>query len=90
MANEVRQPFRGSFPILTAISGYGYISIEKFVDAARDVNAGIAAPGDFDKQGLPTIRNTIVTTAIIHAGRISLDEKRPVFIKSVGDSWEFE
>jgi D-galacturonate reductase len=64
--------------------GYGYISIEKFVDAARSVNAGIAQPSDFDAQGLPTITNTVLTTAILNAGRISLDEKRPVGI-SQGD-----
>jgi D-galacturonate reductase len=60
--------------------GYGYISIEKFVDAARSVNAGIAHPSNFDNQGLPTITNTVLTTTILNAGRISLDEKRPVGI----------
>jgi len=67
--------------------GYGYISIEKFVDAARSVNAGIAQPSDFDVQGLATITNTILTTAILNAGRISLDEKRPVGITKDGDKW---
>ncbi|KAF7306669.1 GFO-IDH-MocA domain-containing protein [Mycena indigotica] len=61
--------------------GYGYISIEKFIDAARSVNAGSATPADFDAHGLPTIANTVLTTAILNAGRISLDEKRAVFIK---------
>ncbi|KZT21640.1 D-galacturonic acid reductase [Neolentinus lepideus HHB14362 ss-1] len=68
--------------------GYGYVSIEKFVDAARSVNAGVSAAADFDAHGLPTIANTIETTAILHAGRISLDEKRPVFIKT-SSSGEF-
>ncbi|KAI0304830.1 D-galacturonic acid reductase [Russula brevipes] len=67
--------------------GYGYISIEKFVDAARSVNAGIAQPGDFDLQGLPTITNTVLTTAILNAGRISLDEQRPVGITKAGGKW---
>ena len=67
--------------------GYGYISIEKFIDAARSVNAGANKPGDFDKHGLPTIANTVLTTAILHAGRKSLDEKRPVEIKLEGDQW---
>jgi D-galacturonate reductase len=67
--------------------GYGYISIEKFVDAARNVNAGIAQPSDFDAQGLPTITNTVLTTAILNAGRISLDEKRPVGISKDGGKW---
>ncbi|KAG8749878.1 hypothetical protein FRC14_001027, partial [Serendipita sp. 396] len=70
--------------------GYGYISIEKFVDAAQEVNSGQAKAGDFDGQGFPTIKNTIITTAILHAGRVSLDEKRPVFIKEVNGKWVLE
>jgi D-galacturonate reductase len=70
--------------------GYGYISIEKFIDAARSVNAGEIAASEFDKHGLPTIRNTVLTTAILNAGRISLDEKRPVGIKKSGDQWILE
>lgn len=70
--------------------GYGYISIEKFVDAARQVNAGQAKPEEFDAHGLPTIQNTVLTTAILNAGRISLDEKRPVGIKLVENEWELE
>ena len=67
--------------------GYGYISIEKFVDAARSVNAGIAQPSDFDAQSFPTITNTVLTTAILNAGRISLDEERPVGITKDGEKW---
>ena len=67
--------------------GYGYISIEKFVDTARSVNAGTTQPGDFDAQDLPTITNTVLTTAILNAGRISLDEKRPVGISKDGGKW---
>ena len=70
--------------------GYGYISIEKFIDAARSVNAGLAKPSEFDAHGLPTIANTVLTTAILNAGRISLDEKRPVGIKQSGDEWILE
>ena len=70
--------------------GYGYVSIEKFVDAARSVNAGASQPGDFDAHGLPTLSNTILTTAILNAGRVSLDEKRAVFIKQQGDGWALE
>lgn len=69
--------------------GYGYISIEKFIDAAREVNAG-ESRDTFDKHGLPTIANTILTTAILNAGRISLDEKRAVYIKKDGDHWKLE
>ena len=67
--------------------GYGYISIEKFVDAARSVNGGTSEPSDYDKHGLPTIENTVLTTAILHAGRISLDERRAVYIKLSEDKW---
>ncbi|KAF4623022.1 hypothetical protein D9613_001951 [Agrocybe pediades] len=70
--------------------GYGYISIEKFIDAVRSVNAGLTQPEDYDKHGLPTIRNTVLTTAILNAGRISLDEKRPVGIKKDGEQWVLE
>jgi D-galacturonate reductase len=70
--------------------GYGYISIEKFVDAARHVNAGLAKPADYDGHGLPTIANTVLTTAILNAGRISLDEKRSVGIRMNGEQWILE
>ncbi|KZT06882.1 NAD-P-binding protein [Laetiporus sulphureus 93-53] len=70
--------------------GYGYISIEKFIDAARSVNAGTAKPADYDAYGLPTIANTVLTTAILNAGRISLDEKRPVDIKHSNGEWILE
>lgn len=70
--------------------GYGYISIEKFIDAARSVNAGLTKPEYYDQNGLPTIANTVLTTAILHAGRISLDEKRPVGIKQEGGQWVLE
>ena len=72
--------------------GYGYISIEKFIDAARQVNSGeVKNATAFDEQdGLPTIANTVLTTAILNAGRISLDEKRPVGIKSVDGKWVLE
>ena len=61
-------------------SGYGYVSMEKFVDGCRAVNAGTLTPGDLDKKGLPTLRNTIATTAILEAGRRSIDEGREVGI----------
>lgn len=70
--------------------GYGYISIEKFVDAARAVNAGTTQVAEYEAHGLPTLANTVLTTAILHAGRISLDEKRPVNIKEVDGKWQLE
>ena len=70
--------------------GYGYISIEKFIDAARSVNGKQSEPADYDATGLPTIANTVLTTAILNAGRMSLDEKRAVEIKQQGKTWILE
>jgi D-galacturonate reductase len=38
--------------------GYGYISIEKFIDAANKVNSGETKAELYDQYGLPTIQNT--------------------------------
>lgn len=65
-------------------SGYGYISFEKFIDAVREVNEGSASLEDIDRRGLPTLSNTVVTTAILEAGRRSLDEGRVVGVEVVG------
>jgi D-galacturonate reductase len=61
-------------------TGYGYISFEKFIDAVTALNEGRVTLDELDARALPTLRNTLRTTAILHAGRISLDEKRPVEI----------
>ena len=73
--------------------GYGYVSFEKFVDGCRLVNA--AGEGEkkevlakLDARGLPTLRNTIATTAILEAGRRALDERREVGIKEKDGVWE--
>ncbi|KAI5288739.1 hypothetical protein KEM54_004931 [Ascosphaera aggregata] len=69
-------------------TGYGYISFEKFIDAVTAVNEGKVTLDELDKRGLPTLRNTIATTAILQAGRVSLDEKKPVeIVKGEGDAW---
>ena len=59
---------------------YGYISFEKFVDAVAALKAGKVTLDDLDKRGLPTLKNTIATTAILEAGRRSLDEGKSVEI----------
>ncbi|KAK4143730.1 uncharacterized protein C8A04DRAFT_37154 [Dichotomopilus funicola] len=69
-------------------SGYGYVSFEKFVDGCRAVNAGELKPADLDAKGLPTLRNTIATTAILEAGRRSIDEGREVRIESKDGAWK--
>jgi hypothetical protein len=48
-------------------------SFEAFVDAVRDIKAGKATPEDFDG-ALATIGTTFLTTAILEAGRRSLDD----------------
>ncbi|ODM19324.1 hypothetical protein SI65_05942 [Aspergillus cristatus] len=68
-------------------TGYGYISFEKFIDAVTAVNEGQVTLDELDARPLPTLKNTIATTAILHAGRVSLDEKRPVEIVSEGGKW---
>ena len=54
-------------------TGYGYRSIEAFVDAVDAIRHGAAAPDDFAGR-LATVAGTVATTAIIEAGRRSLDE----------------
>jgi len=68
--------------------GYGYVSFEKFVDGCRLVNeGGVEKLKELDKRGLPTLRNTLATTAILEAGRRALDENREVGIKEVDGVW---
>lgn len=68
-------------------TGYGYISFEKFIDAVTAVNEGKVTLDQLDARPLPTLKNTIATTAILNAGRMSLDEKRPVEIISDDGKW---
>jgi D-galacturonate reductase len=69
-------------------TGYGYVSFEKFVDGCLAVREGRATLEELDKRGLPTLRNTVATTAILEAGRRSLDEERDVGIKESEGAWE--
>ena len=66
-------------------SGYGYVSFEKFIDAVNALNEGRTTLEELDKRGLPTLRNTLNTGAILHAGRVSLDERRTVGIERDGE-----
>jgi D-galacturonate reductase len=54
-------------------TGYGYRSIEAFVDAVRAIEEGQAKPADFDGE-LATVHDTAAVTAILEAGRRSLDD----------------
>ncbi|KAK0383506.1 hypothetical protein NLU13_9417 [Sarocladium strictum] len=69
-------------------TGYGYISIEKFIDGCRAVNEGKMKPADLDAKPLPTLKNTIATTAILEAGRRSIDEGREVGIVVENGVWK--
>ncbi|RUP49763.1 hypothetical protein BC936DRAFT_141545 [Jimgerdemannia flammicorona] len=74
-------------------NGYGYQSLEAFVDVCRDVNAGRRTVAEVDKNsGNPTIRNTTITTAILEAGRISLDKegKRVGLFQNGHGEWRLE
>lgn len=71
-------------------TGYGYISFEKFVDGCRAVNSGELKPKDLDAKGLPTLRNTVATTAILNAGRRSIDEDREIRIVVEDGVWRLE
>ncbi|PYI10439.1 NAD(P)-binding protein [Aspergillus sclerotiicarbonarius CBS 121057] len=71
-------------------TGYGYISFEKFIDAVTAVNEGRLTLDQLDARPIPTLQNTVATTAILHAGRISLDEKRSVEIVTEDGKWELK
>lgn len=70
--------------------GYGYVSFEKFVDAVTDLNDGKVTLDELDRRGLPTLKNTIATGAILEAGRRSIDEKRPVEIVEKDGEWSLK
>ena len=53
-------------------SGYGYRSIADFVEAARAIREGRRVAQDFNGK-LATVADTVVTTAVLEAGRRSLD-----------------
>jgi len=53
--------------------GYGYVSFERFADAVNKINAGNAVPADFERSDLATAGSILFNTAILEAGRKSLD-----------------
>jgi D-galacturonate reductase len=59
--------------------GYGYRSFNVFIDAVSAVNTGIAHVKDFD-HSLASIATTYRTTAILEAGRLSLDSGKSMII----------
>lgn len=71
-------------------TGYGYISFEKFVDAVNALNEGKVTLDELDNRPIPTLKNTIATTAILEAGRRSLDEGRPIEIVEANGKWSLK
>jgi len=68
--------------------GYGYVSFEKFIDGCKLANEkGEEGIKELDRRGLPTLRNTLATTAILEGGRRALDEGREIGIKEVDGVW---
>lgn len=62
-------------------NSYGVRSFENFIDACRSVNVGTAQPSDYDDGSLATVNTTMQGTAILEAGRLSLDhDSRPMDI----------
>jgi len=54
--------------------GYGYRSFEAFIDAVAQLNANKIDMDTCDAK-LPTIGTTLQETAVLEAGRISLDNQ---------------
>jgi D-galacturonate reductase len=71
-------------------SGYGYISFEKFVDGVTALKDGKTTLDQLDSKDLPTLKNTIATTAILEAGRRSLDENRSIEIFQEDGVWKLK
>ena len=52
---------------------YGYKSFSIFIDSCASVNAGETTLADYDKGEFPSVNSTMQGTAILEAGRMSLD-----------------
>jgi len=70
--------------------GYGYVSFEKFVNGCEALKEGRATLDELDQRGLPTLKNTIATGAILEAGRRSIDEGRAVEIVEKDGQWSLK
>ena len=56
-------------------TGYGYQSIARFIGAAADVSGGRRCIADVRAEGVLALADsTLAVTAILEAGRLSLDE----------------
>ena len=62
-------------------ASYGVKSFENFIDACRKCNEGGRCPEDFDDGSIATVHTTFQGTAVLEAGRRSLDlDGRPMDI----------
>ena len=52
---------------------YGYKSFENFIAACQFINAGVTKPNDYNDGSLATVHTTLQGTAILEAGRLSLN-----------------
>jgi len=59
--------------------GYGYRSLEIFVDAVNAIRRGESKVEEYEY--LPTVSSTLSATSILDAGRTSLDTSKPIIIK---------
>jgi len=59
--------------------GYGYRSIEAFIDSVNKIRSGKATAEDFHDE-LATLRTTATCTAILEAGKRSLDNNGKAFL----------
>jgi D-galacturonate reductase len=70
-------------------SAYGVKSFETFIDACRAINQGSAKASDYNDGSLATVHTTMQGTAILEAGRKSLDaDSQPFDILYEGDGSE--
>jgi D-galacturonate reductase len=84
--NPLFMKFTPTNGMFSGQGSYGVRSFENFIDACRQVNAGQAQPSDFDDGSLATVHTTMQGTAILEAGRRSLDnDGRPMDILYKGD-----
>lgn len=59
--------------VFSGQSSYGVKSFENFMDACLAINHGTATPDQYDDGSLATVHTTLQGTAILEAGRRSLD-----------------
>ena len=67
---------------------YGYINFERFVDAVTTFKYKDVTLEELDAGGLPTLKNTIATTAMLEAGGRSLDDGGGMKIVESAKGWE--